>query len=242
MRQKKYKSTGGVYAQGYQRSSITTTNMSKNESFERNGYLFCPGLIKDVENLFNPPPVNETGKRISGSVVFTRKDKFNFSENESQVPGSFARYNIPTYKELHYFVKKEIENILGMELFPTYFYDRFYYCGQQLQRHTDRPACEVSVSLQISSNSKEPWPIWFERPDGSESYVLMQNGDAVIYKGCERDHWRDPLQSKYNKWQQMWRSFNKKEDDTYHHQIFLHYVNSRGPFVHHAFDSFDRVN
>jgi len=26
------------------------------------------------------------------------------------------------------------------------------------------------------------------------------------------------------------------EDDTYHHQIFLHYVNSQGPFVHFAND------
>ena len=43
-------------------------------------------------------------------------------------------------------------------------------------------------------------PIWFERPDGSESYVLMKNGDAAVYKGCEREHWCDPLESKYGKW------------------------------------------
>ncbi len=123
-----------------------------------------------------------------------------------------------------------------MELLPTYFYDRFYYVGQQLKRHSDRPACEVSVTLQISTNGKEPWPIWFERPDGSETYVLMKNGDATIYKGCEREHWRDPLQSRYNTWENKWRSFRKQEDDTYHHQIFLHYVDSQGPFVHHAND------
>ena len=76
----------------------------------------------------------------------------------------------------------------------------------------------------------------FERPDGSESYVLMKNGDAAVYKGCEREHWRDPLESKYGKWENKWRTFRKKEDDTYHHQIFLHYVNSQGPFVHHAND------
>jgi hypothetical protein len=92
------------------------------------------------------------------------------------------------------------------------------------------------VTLQISTNGKEPWPIWFERPDGSETYVLMKNGDAVIYKGCEREHWRDPLQSRYGKWENKWRTIRKQEDDTYHHQIFLHYVNAQGPFVHHAND------
>jgi len=237
MKDKEYKSTGGVYEDGYQRSCIpTTTSMSKNEFFEKNGYLFVSGLIGDPENLFDPPPVDENGKRISGQMNYVRKDKINFIPDEHQVPGSLARYNIPTYKELHYLVRKQIEKRLEMDLLPTYFYDRFYYVGQQLKRHSDRPACEVSVTLQISTNGKEPWPIWFERPDGSETYVLMKNGDAVIYKGCEREHWRDPLQSRYGKWENKWRTFRKQKDDTYHHQIFLHYVNAQGPFVHHAND------
>ena len=233
---KEYKSTGGVYEEGYQRCASSPRKMSSNEFFEKNGYLFVPGLIGDPENLFDPPPVDENGKRITGQMNYIRKDKVNFIPTEHQVNGSLARYNIPIYKELHYLVRKQIEKRLGMELLPTYFYDRFYYVGQQLKRHSDRPACEVSVTLQISTNGKEPWPIWFERPDGSETYVLMKNGDATIYKGCEREHWRDPLQSRYTTWENRWRSFRKQEDDTYHHQIFLHYVDSQGPFVHHAND------
>lgn len=237
---KQYKSTGGSYEKNYERFCLpTTTNMSKNEFFEQNGYLFVHDLVVNPENLFNPPPVDENGKRISGQMSFVRKDKVHFIPDEKQVPGSLARYNIPVYKELHYLVRKKIETILGMELLPTYFYDRFYYVGQQLNRHSDRPACEISVTLQISTNGKEPWPIWFEKPDGSESYALMKNGDAVIYKGCEREHWRDPLQSRYNKFERMWRSFKRLKDDTYHHQIFLHYVNSQGPFVHHANDMYN---
>jgi hypothetical protein len=30
--------------------------------------------------------------------------------------------------------------------------------------------------------------------------------------------------------------YPNKEDDTYHHQIFLHYVNASGPYVNFAFD------
>ena len=232
---KKYVSTGGVYEENYVRKKFeTTTNMTKNESFERDGYLFLPGLAKDVERC--SPPVDETGKRIAGQINYIRKDKYFYQPEEKQVIGSLARYNTPLYKQLHYAVRKKIEPILGIDLLPTYFYERFYYVGQQLYRHSDRPACEVSVTLQISTNSSNPWPIWFEKPNGEESYVLMENGDGAVYKGCEREHWRDPLQSKYNKAQRLWRSFKGKEDDTYHHQIFLHYVNSQGPFVHHAYD------
>ena len=237
MKQKEYVSTGGVYGDGYQRCAIpTTTKMSQNESFEKNGYLFIPDLVADPENMYCAPPLDENGNRLTGQLNYVRKDKVNYVPDEKQVNGSLARYNVPMYKQLHYLVRKEVEKRLGMDLLPTYFYDRFYYVGQQLKRHSDRPACEVSVTLQISTNSSNPWPIWFERPDGSESYVLMKNGDAAVYKGCEREHWRDPLESKYNKVQNLWRTFRKQEDDTYHHQIFLHYVNSQGPFVHHAND------
>jgi hypothetical protein len=234
---KEFKSTGGIYEPNYKRSvAPTTTDMTKNEFFEKNGYLPLKGLIADPENLFCPPPVDANGNRITGLMRYHRKDKFTYSPDEQQVKGSLARYNIPMYKHLHYLVRKQIEKELGIDLLPTYFYDRFYYVGQQLFRHADRAACEISVTLQISTNSDKPWPIWFERPDGSESYVLMNNGDATVYKGCEREHWRDPLESKYGKWENKWRSFRKKEDDTYHHQIFMHYVNAQGPFVQHAND------
>ena len=234
---KEFVSTGGVYEEGYQSCATpTTTTMSKNESFEKNGYLFLPKLITDPENLYCPPPLNEMGERLTGQLNYHRADKFTYTPDEKQVNGSLARYNVPMYKQLHFLVRKEIEKVLGMDLLPTYFYDRFYYVGQQLKRHSDRPACEVSVTLQISTNSENPWPIWFNRPDGSDGYVVMKNGDAAVYKGCEREHWRDPLESKYNRMQRRLRKVRRMEDDTYHHQIFLHYVNSQGPFVHFAND------
>jgi hypothetical protein len=202
-----------------------TYKMTDNLFFEKNGYLFVPKMVEDPENLFCAVPEER------GTTSYHRKDKFTHKPEENQVSGSFSRYNFPPYKELHFLVKKEIEPILGIDLHPTYYFDRFYFVGQELKRHSDRPSCEVSVSLQISTNRKTPWPLWFERPDKTETFVNMENGDAVIYKGCEREHWRDPLPSKYNKVQKMF-----KKDDTYHHQIFLHYVNAAGPYVNFAFD------
>ena len=199
--------------------------MTNHSSFEENGYLFVHGMIVNPENLFCPVPEER------GQYNYIRKDKVVHIPEEEQVNGSLSRYNFPQYKELHFLVKKEVEEVLEMDLHPTYYFDRFYFTGQELKRHSDRPACEVSVTLQVSTNRKDPWSIWFEKPDGSESFVNMKNGDAVIYKGCEREHWRGPLQSRYNRIQRIF-----KNDDTYHHQIFLHYINANGPYVNFAFD------
>jgi hypothetical protein len=230
---KEYKSTGGVYEEGYQRCAMPPRKMSKNESFEKNGYLFIPKLIADPENLKVPRP------KESGQYTYynNRMDKFDYCPDEKQVPGSLARYNIPIYRELHFLVKKEIEKVLGMDLHPTYFYDRFYSPGQVLKRHSDRPACEVSVTLQISTTLKNPWPIWFERPDGSESYVLMNDGDAAVYKGCEREHWRDAMPDEFPWWKKKVAKIRGKEIEQVHHQLFLHYVDANGPYCHCAFDA-----
>ena len=58
------------------------------------------------------------------------------------------------------------------------------------------------------------------------------NGDAILYKGCERDHWREPLPSNLN----WWKRLTKKEDSTYHHQVFFHYVLANGIRAHCAND------
>jgi len=208
-----------------QKQTLPTYQMTNHQSFEKNGYLFVPGMITNPEMLFSPVPEER------GQINYFGKNKSNYEAEEKQVQGSLSRYNFPPYKELHYLVKKEVEDTLDIDLYPTYYFDRFYFTGQGLKRHSDRPSCEVSVTLQISTNRKEPWPIWFETLSVDERFVNMKNGDAVIYKGCEREHWRYPLESKYNKIQRVF-----KKDDTYHHQIFFHYVNANGPYLPFAFD------
>ena len=211
--------------------------MTDKEIFERDGFLEVPGIIIDPKNLFTKPPKNHNGSRTSGSLKYNLRQEPHYNKDETQVPGSFSVYNNPKYREIHRLVRRVVQNILEIDLHPTYFYERFYYAGQELKRHSDRPACEISVTLQISTNLKEPWDIWFQKPDGKETSIKMKSGDAVIYKGCEREHWRLPMKSNYNKLQNKFRTFRKKEDDTYLHQIFFHYVDAQGPYVHYAYDA-----
>ena len=93
----------------------------------------------------------------------------------------------------------------GMELLPTYSFWRMYTYLADLKKHKDRPSCEISVTVKINSCG-EPWPIFIE---GKK--IDLENGDGLIYKGCENEHWREEFQGDW------------------HSQVFLHYVNKNGP-------------
>ena len=210
--------------------------INSREKFDQDGYLFVPNAIVDPLNLYCPPPVDTKGERLIGRQNYIGHKKIVYDPVESQVDGSMSRYNHPSYKSIHKLILKLIQNILKMDLLPTYYFDRFYYEGQELSRHVDRPSCEISATVQISTNREGAWPIWFRLPDNTENYISMKDGDMVIYKGHEIEHWREPLQSKYGRMNKFFNKLKKKADDTYHHQIFFHYVNAQGSYVHYAYD------
>lgn len=194
--------------------------------FEKYGYMVIRGI-------WNPQEFQETPPKERGLINYYGKvDKFSYTPLEQQVNGSLARYNHPKYKYAHSQIRLKLQKILGQELYNTYYYDRFYFAGQRLYRHSDRDACEISLTYQIGSNSQKPWPIYFETPQREEKYVLLNDGDAVLYKGCERDHWREPLPFNNN----LIKRLMKKPDDTFHHQVFFHYVLANGLRAHFAGD------
>lgn len=105
-----------------------------------------------------------------------------------------------------------VEQHFDVKVFPTYSFCRIYWTGADMVKHVDRPACEYSVSVCISTEPT-PWPIWFE---GEE--VILEAGDLVIYKGMEVEHWRTPYQGLEQ------------------FQVFLHYVAQNGPYANQKFD------
>ena len=214
------------------------TSWTRNEFFDTNGYLIIKNLC-DPKKLFHPVPKERGLFNWKGS---DKLDKFTHQEVENQVNGSVARYWHPQYRKIHSEIRLILERIIGRKLYNTYYYDRFYFPGQELKKHTDRPACEISVSIHVSTNIKESWPIWIKTPDtfedstmktvvasGEDRFIHLDAGDGMIYKGCERPHWRDPmpglLESKIN-----------KNESLYYHQIFFHYVLQDGIRAHHAWD------
>lgn len=212
---------------------------TSNIEFEQNGYLKVSN-ITDVSKIesFMPPK--------KGQYNFHGKSRFTYIPVENQVKGSISRYSFPPYRSLFFDIKSKVENILNTKLEPTYYFDRFYFPGQELTKHIDRDSCEISVTLHVRTNANISWPIYMKRPDvyddskyrnvlrkGSDAAIYLNPGDAVIYKGCERPHWRLPMPGE--KRNMIRRLFNKPE--IYYHQIFFHYVLSNGYRSHFAGDA-----
>jgi hypothetical protein len=125
-----------------------------------------------------------------------------------QCPTSFASYGALIYEALMLFLQPIIEQHCCKELLPTYSYMRIYYKNSILLKHTDRPSCEYSATVCISTDEK-PWDIFFKKCE-KEVCVSLNAGDIIIYKGQELEHWRD----KYDGNEQI--------------QAFLHYVDKNG--------------
>ena len=203
------------------------TSPTGDEEFDRVGY-------KIVRNMCPPELVCTDVPKERGQLNYfsTSVDDINYTENESQVPGSVARYTYPPHRKAFDVVKKNVEKAIGQPLYKTYYYDRFYFPGQDLKIHSDRPSCEISVTIHCSSNLKDKWPIYIKSVDGNVVGINLESGDGLIYKGCERPHWRLPMPGvKRNKI----RKFFSKEE-LYYHQIFFHYVLSDGQRSHYAGD------
>jgi len=152
------------------------------------------------------------------AVFFMYKNKI---VNENSFLGTWADQQIPnTYSCYSDFVMETLlikllpilEKETQLKLVPTYSYTRFYKKGDELKRHTDRPSCEISVTLNLGGDN---WDIFLE-PSGKKNQkgikVSLQAGDMLFYKGCELEHWREPF----------------KGNDCC--QVFLHYNNLNGKF------------
>lgn len=72
---------------------------------------------------------------------------------------------------------------------PTYSILRTYQEGSVLNRHHDRPSSEIGMTIQLKK--EHPWEIGFEDKHGEVHLFDLEQGDAVLYKGSECDHWRE---------------------------------------------------
>ena len=101
---------------------------------------------------------------------------------------------------------------LELNLSPSYTYARIYEKGNALVPHIDRPACEVSMSCPITISGDTVSTIYVSnyqhtsrfnisiedaKRRGDYTKVDLLPGDAVVYTGCNRLHWREPIESEY---------------------------------------------
>ena len=69
---------------------------------------------------------------------------------------------------------------------------------------------------------------------GENRSLVLKPGDGLVYKGCERPHWRDPMPTPRRRKRDI--ILRRKEKEYYYHQIFFHYVLQDGNRAQCAWD------
>jgi hypothetical protein len=170
------------------------------ERFRKDKYLFVPGFLA-------PEVVG-----LAYDYALLRKTFFTRLSGEGQqIPGTHSVYGDTLMETLLAHNQPKMEELTGLSLFPTYSFYRVYKPGDELKKHRDRPSCEISVTICLGFNyiTDEPdysWGIFV-----ADKAFNTTPGDAVVYRGCEVEHWREPFRAQENSW---------------HAQLFLHYVDA----------------
>lgn len=141
-------------------------------------------------------------------------------KSDKQIPNTPAKYNYLSFLELLCEKTPEISEVIEETVLPTYCYARVYKKGDVLKKHTDRDACEVSLTVHLDGDKE--WIIYVQSPDKKEISVNLKCGDALLYLGCDAPHWRNSFEG------------------SFYSQVFLHYVRSRGKKSYAYFDNKDR--
>ena len=172
-----------------------------NQNLLKNNYLL-------VRNFIDKEFAQHLGSKFEeDSILF---------DSDTQVPGTPSKYNYPPALELLCNKTGEVSSIVETPVLPTYTYGRVYKKGDELKIHSDRPECEISLTLHLSGDEK--WPIYIEKPNGNYASAVLYPGDALVYLGCVAKHGRKVYTgNKYS-------------------QFFLHYVRSDGVYSDRAFD------
>ena len=144
----------------------------------------------------------------------------------------YSRQYVPM-ATFHWGLTPAVAEIAGCELVPTYAYFRIYQQGDVCLVHSDRDACQHSLSLMVELSEGLPWALCvgkkrlsepeptngFDFGDQEYSSLPMNAGDAVMYQGVAHHHGR--IDPNPNRWSA---------------HLFMHWVDPNGPYAEHAFD------
>jgi protoheme ferro-lyase len=98
-----------------------------------------------------------------------------FEYGDTQVEKAFSAASPAITETLLDIVTPMLSKAINCELYPTYSYLRIYVKGAELERHVDRPSCEISATVPISMNATVG-PLYIET--GSKPTRISRPGDA----------------------------------------------------------------
>ena len=125
------------------------------ERYRDEGYLALPGFVPtDVTHVLLGMM---KGDLTRGGVSFDRlKRKHALLANEAVE--IYGRHYLPLSTFL-WGMTPAVSALVGTALKPSYCYFRMYRQGDVCHVHSDRYACEHSLSLLLAASDGKPWPL-----------------------------------------------------------------------------------
>lgn len=182
--------------------------------FARKGWYYLPNIITPEEAL------EIKYENLRGALKDLGSLQGHWDPERGRVLTCYAP---PSCTYIMWRMKPILEDLLGEELLPTYWFSTTYHKGGWMNCHTDRPSCEVSVTMNICGDA--PWPIKLKDKTGKNISAVTPVGHGVAYLGTEVEHWRSPLRT---------------HDNDRFMQLFLHFVRKNGQYADYAFDRSDK--
>ncbi len=202
---------------------------AETDRYRRDGYVALDGLFPvEVLHAFYTMMQEDVSAGGQSMRAFTTKGPL-LRRDAIEINA----HQYPPMKTLLWGLTPRIAAATDCDLLPTYAYFRLYQAGDVCRIHSDRLACEHSVSLTIAYADNAPWSlsVGTDRIDTPEdrvtedfqgaSYgsVAMKPGDGVLYQGTHHRHGR--LDPNPNGWSA---------------HLFLHWVDRGGSYAAEAFD------
>jgi hypothetical protein len=85
---------------------------------------------------------------------------------DRQVSHRYSWSNEQAARFFHHQLTDYLGHVLGVRIRPTYSFVCLYLGGASLRRHTDRAACEFTLSLAVGHSPRASWPLKLETPSG----------------------------------------------------------------------------
>jgi|KBSMisStandDraft_5_1062788.scaffolds.fasta_scaffold04589_5 hypothetical protein len=200
---------------------------AERQAYRNDGYVL-------LKHLFPPIVLQIFRSRIQQDLDFDRSRAFVRGNNLLTKP-AIEVYSLeyPPMAAFLWGLTPRVSQVAARELIPSYAYFRIYQKGDICRVHSDRQACEHSLSLTLELGENIPWALSLEKRHldaplaaidadfGDEPFtaIPMNAGDAVMYRGVNHRHGRlDPNPNSYSA------------------HMFLHWVDAEGPYADHAFD------
>ena len=178
--------------------------------FISKGWYYLPKIITKEE------AIQIKYKNLMGAIGDLGGLKTNYDSERGNILSCYAP---PACSFVMKRIQPVLEELLGEELIPSYWFSTTYHNKGWMNCHTDRPSCEISVTMNICGDAA--WPIKLKDLEGNKQAVVTPVGHGVAYLGTIVPHWRSPLRT---------------HDNDRFMQLFLHFVRKNGQYAEYAYD------